>query len=131
MDYQIKQEWLTIANKIDEVRKQILDDITTNDYNKWLDILTACYMYLTPHFKEYEAVKNNNEAAKFMEIKNAFKPSESEKKFTAANAKEESQAFTADDRYKRNWLEGWVLAAEQGIRTCKAHLRLDNTEKSF
>lgn len=130
----IPKEWLEcskiIENIGDELRREIKDmkPRTLDQYRYWLDRLTGSYMTLTPIFKKYRAKKENNEVAKYVAIRTHWPKGE---KFVSAAADKEASSFVAKERYIRDWLEGWILAAEQGIRTIKRHLNLYEKEKGI
>jgi hypothetical protein len=85
-------------------------------------------MFLVTQFKQWRAIKENNYVAKFCDLKNNTPLTE---KFTAASGEKEASKFVADARYKRDWLEGWLLACEQGIYSIKKHLDSASKERDI
>ena len=130
---EIPKKWLEVTKQIeligDDLRKVIKEEggRTIDQYRNWLDILTGCYMYLEPLFAKYSALKRNNEDAKYMDIKNNW----GEGKFVSAVADRKASDSVAKYRYVRDWLEGWVKAAESGIYTCRRHLSEQTKEVSI
>jgi len=130
---EIPKKWLEVTQQIeligDELRKVIKDERgrTVEQYRTWLDILTGCYMYLEPLFSKYSALKRNNEDAKYVEIKNTW----GDGKFVSAVADREASDSVSKYRYVRDWLEGWVKAAESGIYTCRRHLSEGSKESNI
>lgn len=129
-------EWLEVTTKIEKIGEELRSVVkdekerTFQQYAEWLDILTGCYMYLKPLFNKYSAAKRNNEDAKYMDIKNNWKsdPDNPKDKFVSATADREASVAVAKLRYIRDWVEGWVLAAECGIFTLRKHLSENNKE---
>lgn len=130
--YEVEKEWTDVFKKIDEIGETLRNDAIKENFNpqanykKWLNILTGCYIYLVPKFKKWRALKENNSCRKYLEIKqNAVG------KFVSAPADREASGFVHKERYFRDLLEGWMLAAEQGIYTLKKHLRQDEKEEQI
>lgn len=128
----IPKEWLEAANIIDEIGKELRREIkdmrprTRDQYEYWLDRLTGSYMYLMPLFKKYRAIKENNEAAKYVVIRDKTPEGT---KFVSAAADKEASLSVKRERYIRDWLEGWILSSVQGIMTIKRHLNRYAEEK--
>ena len=130
--YELDKEVQEVIKKVDEIGKALRDETIAKsfapkaEYARQLNIATGCYMYLVPEFKRWRALKENNEVAKFCQLK-----SENTTKFTAAAAQPEASMFVSKERYIRDILEGWMLAAEQAIYTLKKHLESDTKENNL
>jgi hypothetical protein len=130
LEYEIPKEWLEVVAKINEIGQLLRDDAISKNFNsaaeyrRCLNVLTGCYMFIAPEFKRWRAIKENNETAKFCQLKN-----ESQVKFTAASGDKEASNFVGKERYLRDYLEGWLMAAESGIYTIKKHLDVDTKEE--
>jgi len=128
LDPQVKE----VIDKIEEIGKALRTDAISKsfspraEYLKMLDIATGCYMFLAPEYKRYRAIKENNEVAKYVTLKN-----EQITKFVSASAEREASTFVSKERYIRDVLEGWLMAAEQAIYTLKKHLGDDKKEESL
>jgi|GEM_PF-6825589 len=129
-EYSIPDQWLEVTKQIDNIGGILRSDAIsknfnpTAEYRRLLNVLTGSYMYLVPLFKQYRAVKENNEVAKYVQLKN-----EQTVKFVSAAAEREASSFVGKERYLRDFLEGWMLAAESGIYTCKKHIDSDTKEE--
>jgi len=136
MTQQIPKEWEEVTAQVSKIGEELRNDAYSAkfapeaEYKKSLNVLTGCYMYLIVQFKRYRAIKENNEVAKFCELKNAAEDPLVAKtlKFTSAAAEKEASASVSEERYLRDYLEGWTCACEQGIYTIKKHLEADRKE---
>jgi len=132
--FEIPDDWQQVAGQVDSIGKQLREDAISKtfspeaEYKRCLDVLTGCYMFLVTQFKQWRAIKENNYVAKFCDLKNNTGLTE---KFTAASGEKEASNFVRRERYYRDWLEGWLLAAEQGIYTVKKHLDSENKERDI
>lgn len=132
LDYEIPKEWTDVFKMINNIGKSLREDAVSKsfspkaEYSKMLNILTGCYMYLVPLYKQYRAIKENNAVAKYCEIKN-----ETTTKFISAAAEKEASNFVCKERFYRDLLESWMLASEQGIYTLKKHLDSDTKEEDL
>jgi hypothetical protein len=130
--YELGPDVNEVIKKVDEIGKALRDETITKsfapkaEYARLLNIATGCYMFLAPEFKKWRALKENNEVAKFCQLK-----SENTTKFTAAAAQPEASQFVSKERYIRDVIEGWMLAAEQAIYTLKKHLESDTKEENL
>jgi hypothetical protein len=130
--YELDPQYLDAAKKISEVGQLLRDDaISKNfspkaEYAKQLNILTGWYMFIVVEFKKWRSIKENNETAKYCQLKQ-----ENITKFVSIAAEKEASNFVGKERYFRDFLEGLLLAAEQGIYTLKKHLGEDKQEEKF
>ena len=110
------------VNKIGaELREGVSRDLSY--YEKTLDVLSGCYTYIYPIYKKLEAQKKNTEVAHYVLLKNNAE--EKEEKFVSASADREASYFVKELRLARNIFEGYAVAAEVNINTCKKHLSTD------
>jgi hypothetical protein len=132
LEYEIQKDWMDVINKVDEIGKVLREDAVSKSFNprgeyeRMLRILSGCYAYLVTEFKKWRAIKENNEVAKYCQLK-----SEQTVKFVSAQAEREASLFVAKERYNRDLLEGWVLGCEQMIHTLKKFIETDKQEEKF
>jgi len=133
LEYEIDPQYLKAAEAIGAVGQLLRDDaISKNfspkaEYARQLNILTGWYMFVVVEFKKWRSIKENNEVAKFCQLKNEIGST----KFTAASGQIEASNFVCKERYYRDFLEGILMSAEQGIYTLKKHLGEDKNEEKF
>lgn len=134
-EVKMPDEWLEVRSLIMSIGKKLRNDATMqkeralNDYREMLNKMTGAYIYFIPQFKKYRAAKSNNETAKYVNI--MLEHSSTGKKFVSKAAEIESSESVANLRLIRDWLDGQVLAAEQGIRTIKKQMDIYVQEKLF
>ena len=107
---------------IDEIGGEMREPTGLNIeyYYTSLDKLSGCYTYLSPLYKKLAAVKTNNEVGKYVTLRKASE--DDEKKFVSTAADRESSHEVRDIRLVRNIVEGYLLATENSINTCKKHI---------
>ncbi len=131
-EYKLDAQVEEVANTVADIGKMLRTDAISKsfapeaEYKKQLNILTGCYMFLIVEFKKWRAIKENNEVAKYCQLK-----TDQTAKFVSAQAEREASNFVCKERYVRDVLEAIVLAAEQGIYTIKKHLESDTKEKNL
>ena len=120
-------EWIEVSTIIVDISKELRLTMTHGTetslerYHDMLNKLTGAYMFFTPLFKHYSALKMNNDRAKYLELKNAWNV-EQDGKFVSKTAEYEASAFVKDYRLARDWLEGQMLAAEKGFQNIKKQI---------
>lgn len=135
MEYEISQAYKEAGDAIQAVGQLLRDDaISKNfspkaEYARQLNILTGWYMFVVVEFKKYRSIKENNEVAKYCQLK--MQAGTSGEKFVSATGEKEASNFVSQERYIRDVLEGMLLAAEQGIYTIKKHLGEEVKEEKF
>jgi len=133
IEYEIDPQYLEAAKAIGDVGQLLRDDaISKNfspkaEYARQLNILTGWYMFVVVEYKKWRSIKENNEVGKFCQLKNEVGSA----KFTAASGQVEASNFVCKERYLRDFLEGILMSAEQGIYTLKKHLGDDKNEEKF
>lgn len=134
MESKMPKEWRDVVNQLDSISKSLRKEIKSGksqpveEYTRMLNIATGCYMFLVPKFKKYRALKANNQAAKYCQIKDEWP---SDEKFVSRMAEIEAEKSIAKVRAVRDFLEGWMLAAESAIYTLRKHLSLYSEEKKI
>lgn len=132
IEYEIPVQWQEVFSNVDEIGKVLRTDAISKNFNpsseyrKLLNIATGNYMYLVVEYKRWRAIKENNEVNKYVMLK-----SEQTAKFVSAATEREASAFVSKERFYRDLLEGWMLAAESAIYTIKKHLGIDTKEEKL
>jgi len=132
--YEIPQEWKEVIKKVDEIGTSLREDAVSKNFNprgeyeRMLRIATGCYMYLVTEYKKLRSIKENNEVAKYCQLK---MDTSLTGKFVSAAAEKESSNFVCKERYLRDFIEGWLLASEQAIYTLKKFVESDKQEEKF
>lgn len=133
--YAIEEKYIEAGKAISDVGQLLREDaISKNfspkaEYARQLNILTGWYMFVVVEFKKWRAIKENNETAKYCQLK--MQAGVANEKFISVAGEKEASNLVAKERYVRDVLEGMLLAAEQGIYTIKKHLGEDNKEEKF
>jgi len=130
IEYEIDKAWQEVFNNVNEIGKTLRSDAISKNFNppaeyrRLLNIATGNYMFLVVEYKRWRAIKENNQVNKYVGLKN-----DTTTKFVSAAADREASLFVAKERYSRDLLEGWMLAAESAIFTIKKHLYVDTREE--
>jgi hypothetical protein len=127
--YKIPKNWADAVKVINDVCRKLRESATRGEqktvqtYLQWLDQLTSAYAYLVPLHLQWKAILENNEVAYFVQRQVALTDKETGKLQGTVKAIElEAASATAEERYKRNYLDGWCQAAYTAIQTCKRHV---------
>jgi len=121
-----------IFGEIDHIGEQLRNssgDLPPGMYLEWLDKATGCYVYLAPIHRKLKAIKTNKEAKEYMNLK--LKASSNNEKFVSAVAERESSLVVSEERLVRDIFEGYVIATEAIINTCKKHIKSFENENDI
>ena len=89
--------------------------------------LVGMYSFINTVYKEVHALKENNEAIYFTNLK--IKAEIDSIKFVAESASREAKEFTEDLRLTTAILEGWIESIEQLLTTCRKNLYIERNER--
>ena len=112
-----------LFSQIQEIMDQLVEDPDIQNmsrYYRYLDILTGAYGSLNVEFKRLRAMKENEQAKYFNQLK--LSADYDNKKFVAQTATGEASLYVGPLRMARDIIEGYVQAASVGIGTCKARI---------
>lgn len=117
-----------IFEKIDNIGKELFEgtDRKLEYYYNILDVLSGCYIYLSPNTKRLEADKKNDELDCYMALK--LDATQNETKFVSAPAERESSLTVKNLRKARNIFQGYLAATEMSINTAKRHIKAYDNE---
>lgn len=119
-----------VFKQIDKVGEELRRHTMTKDidfYSDRLDIATGCYVYITPRYYRLAAEHKNGKLFTYMNLK--VQAEKDEIKFVNASAEKEADASVKENRVVRNLFEGYMLAAENSINTCKMQIKRIQGEK--
>lgn len=89
--------------------------------------LVGMYTFINTVYKEVHALKENNEAIYFTNLK--IKAEIDSVKFVAESASREAKEFTEDLRLTAAILEGWIENLEQLLTTTRKNLFIERKER--